>query len=51
MGPDPRCAHLDGLLLEAYENAARDYPILARELIAALEADAPLEEAFGPTFG
>ena len=51
MGPDPRCAHLDGPLLEAYETAVRDYPTLVRELIAAIEEDAPLGEAFAPTFG
>lgn len=51
VGPDPRCAHLDGPLLEAYETAVQDYPTLVRELIAAIEEDAPLGEAFAPTFG
>lgn len=51
VGPDPRCAHLDAPLLESYEAAARDYPQLAQELIAAIETDAPLGEAFAPTFG
>lgn len=51
VGPDPRCAHLDEPLLEAYETAVRDYPTLVRELIAAIEEDAPLGEAFAPTFG
>lgn len=51
VGPDPRCAHLDAPLLEAYEAAANDFPILAQELIAAIEDRAPLGEAFAPTFG
>lgn len=51
VGPDPRCAHLDEPLMEAYQAAARDYPALAQELIAALEEGAPLGEAFAPTFG
>ena len=37
--------------MEAYETAVRDYPTLVRELIAAIEEDAPLGEAFAPTFG
>ena len=51
VGPDPRCAHLDAPLLEAYAAAAKDYPLLAGELIAAIEEDAPLGEAFAPAFG
>lgn len=49
--PDPRCSHLDAVLLEQYEKAEAVFPELARQLAALLESGTPLSEAFDPIFG
>ncbi len=51
VGPNPMYAHLDQPILEAYETALADYPILAAQLADALSSDAPLGPEFAPTFG
>lgn len=51
VGPNQSCAHLDGPLMERYETALADYPLLAQQLLEALEGDGTLGEGFAPTFG
>lgn len=51
VGPNSRCAHLDGSLLECYRMAAADYPALAENLADVLDNGAVLADAFCPNFG
>lgn len=51
VGPNPMYAHLDQPILESYETALADYPVLAAQLADALHNGAPLGPEFAPTFG
>ena len=51
VGPNPSCAYLDGSLFTCYQMAAEDYPVLAEQLVRALEENSPLGEEFAPIFG
>ena len=48
---DPSCAYLNGSLFTCYQMAAEDYPVLAEQLVRALEENSPLGEEFSPIFG
>ena len=49
--PDPECAHLNGLLLKKYQQAAKVFPQMLLQLSAHLTYNAPLGEGFDPIFG
>ena len=51
VGPNPSCAYLNGSLFTCYRMAAEDYPVLAEQLVRALEENSPLGEEFAPIFG
>lgn len=49
--PNENCAHLDEAMLELYDQAAANYPVLLEQLVAHMTHNASLGEEFTPTFG
>lgn len=48
--PNKNCAHLNGALLEAYDEALGKFPAMAAALQAHMRCNAPLGELFAATF-
>ena len=49
--PNPGCSHLDGALLELYNEAMNRFPDYLNQIQAHLTYNAPLDETFDRTFG
>lgn len=50
IGPDPKCDHLDGQLLELYNRALEKYPLLLEQLNHHMAYGAPFGEDFKANF-
>ncbi len=50
-GPNPKCAQLDKLFMDRYQQAEALFPEMLRQLQAHITYSAPLEAEFDPIFG
>lgn len=50
IGPNPRCAHLNGNMMQFYEKAVTGFPGMLERLQNHLERNIPLDDAFAPNF-